>query len=532
MSKTVVNKVTKVVWDNGFKPDGVNIPSVTSADQGKVLAVDSNGKWVAASPSAPASELPVYSAADEGKILKVDDQGALEWAEDDNTEYTAGDNISIVNGEISAVDTTYTAGTGISIDASNVISADSQLPSVSSTDEGKVLKVDANGDWAVGTDNDTTYTAGTNVQISNGVISATDTTYTAGANITISAQNEISATDTTYTAGSGITITGTTIAADDQLPPVDSSDEGNVLTVDSQGNWVPDAVPRELPVVTSVDEGKVLTVDSNGQWVKATPSGGAQDAIIVNLRRDTSNNSITITDTTYTTASQIQTLVTDGKEVILRVEKDSTESFEFFTLSSDNQFASMRSYMILWDLVTVNDFSTGLTQFSRIGLMMGTTFVYENMSANIGGAGETLTLIDSTTVTSITTASWSGSMILANISNVDFGNYTKFLIEITPDKTGSTNSTFLLGQNSETGFYLEGRKIGSDYVFNPLYMGKYSNYASNPNYNVMCCLSAQKMDFTDHSDLYIYAKSDTLNGSVQPYLFRYSNTKVALYGIS
>ena len=40
----------------------------------------------------------------------------------------------------------------------------------------------------------TTYTAGTNIQINNGVISATDTTYTAGSNISISAQNVISAT--------------------------------------------------------------------------------------------------------------------------------------------------------------------------------------------------------------------------------------------------------------------------------------------------------------------------------------------------
>ena len=391
MSKTVVNKVTKVVWDNGFKPDGVNIPSVTSADEGKVLAVDSNGKWVAASPSAPQSELPVYTAADEGKILKVDDQGALEWADDDNIQYTAGDNVSIVNGEISAVDTTYTAGDNIEISAGNaissvntivfdvkylratdtfqyddtavepfltevfkndkraivrvqdgnynifdiytlrsyestnkkaafskvnpiIVSADqreivssnitlsvvqgvgtltytnegvrdlpenatagqiaisdgnngwvagnipTELPSVTSADEGSVLKVDANGDWAVGTDNDTTYTA--------------------GANITIDANNEISATDTTYSAGSGITITGTVISADSQLPPVDPVDEGNVLTVDSQGNWVPDAVPKELPTVSSVDEGKILEVDSNGNWAKANNSAAMVKAAI------------------------------------------------------------------------------------------------------------------------------------------------------------------------------------------------------------------------------------------------------------
>lgn len=49
------------------------------------------------------------------------------------------------------------------------------------------------------------YTAGSNISIDNGVISATDTTYTAGANVSIN-NGVISATDTTYTAGTGISI--------------------------------------------------------------------------------------------------------------------------------------------------------------------------------------------------------------------------------------------------------------------------------------------------------------------------------------
>lgn len=50
-------------------------------------------------------------------------------------------------------------------------------------------------------------TAGSNITISDGVISATDTTYTAGTNVSIS-NGVISATDTntTYTAGTGINI--------------------------------------------------------------------------------------------------------------------------------------------------------------------------------------------------------------------------------------------------------------------------------------------------------------------------------------
>ena len=55
-------------------------------------------------------------------------------------------------------------------------------------------------------------TAGDNVSITNGVISATDTTYTAGDNITIE-DGVISATDTTYTAGNNITINDGVISA-------------------------------------------------------------------------------------------------------------------------------------------------------------------------------------------------------------------------------------------------------------------------------------------------------------------------------
>ena len=50
-----------------------------------------------------------------------------------------------------------------------------------------------------------TYTAGENIQIQNGVISATDTKYSAGNNIQISEENVISATDTTYSAMTGAT---------------------------------------------------------------------------------------------------------------------------------------------------------------------------------------------------------------------------------------------------------------------------------------------------------------------------------------
>lgn len=56
------------------------------------------------------------------------------------------------------------------------------------------------------------YTAGTNVSISNNVISAVNHVYTSGTNVDISGSNVISATDTKYSGGTGITLSGTTFS--------------------------------------------------------------------------------------------------------------------------------------------------------------------------------------------------------------------------------------------------------------------------------------------------------------------------------
>lgn len=101
-------------------------------------------------------------------------------------------------------------------------------------------------DQAVGGKQDT-LTAGTNVSIDNGVISATDTTYTAGTNVAIN-NGVISATDTTYAAFSGTD--GSTAGTAGLVPAPTTSDGDKYLKGD--GTW--ETVPTGPTVVQTTGE--------------------------------------------------------------------------------------------------------------------------------------------------------------------------------------------------------------------------------------------------------------------------------------
>lgn len=120
-------------------------------------------------------------------------------------------------------------------------------------------------------DNDTTYTAGANIQISNqNVISATDTTYSAGTNIQISPQNVISATDTTYSDFSGATSGAAGTAG--LVPAPAAGDETKFLS--GNGLWTP-VSQYSLPIASANDLGGVkvgtnLSIDSSTGVLSAT----------------------------------------------------------------------------------------------------------------------------------------------------------------------------------------------------------------------------------------------------------------------
>jgi hypothetical protein len=98
-----------------------------------------------------------------------------------------------------------------------VVAKDTRLPAVSSTDNGKILKV-SSGAWSV--------------------------------------QSETK-----------------------ELPTVSSTDNGKLLGV-SNGAWAKVSAPTELPSVTSSDEGKVLQVNSSGSWVAGVAGGGITETVL------------------------------------------------------------------------------------------------------------------------------------------------------------------------------------------------------------------------------------------------------------
>ena len=172
-----------------------------------------------------------------------------------------------------------------------------QLPAVSGSDNGKVLKAVVNGSSksvAWGEDQTgPTYTAGDGISISNGEISA----QVDGTTIQVNSDGELEAIGgggSSYTAGSGVKIANDVISLNIgaglkfdgaggpvyvQYPlpmPKTLSAQGKYLQVtDSESGTMAWTAINGVPDYTISDAGKVLTVNSGAIGVEwATPSGG------------------------------------------------------------------------------------------------------------------------------------------------------------------------------------------------------------------------------------------------------------------
>lgn len=110
-----------------------------------------------------------------------------------------------------------------------------------------------------------------------------------------------------------VLLNGEEVTGGSGLPEVDSSDNGDVLTVVS-GEWTNAAPASQLPAVSGSDNGNVLTV-VEGSWAKAAPSGGG-GLFIVTL---TEGNDYWTADKTF---SQIAAAFTAGQVLYAMVSGD------------------------------------------------------------------------------------------------------------------------------------------------------------------------------------------------------------------
>lgn len=232
--------------------------------------------------------------------------------------------------------TSYTAGTGIDI-TDDTISVDTD------TIQEKL-------------------TAGTNITISDNTISATDTTYTAGSNVSISDENVISATNTTYTAGSNVSI------SDQNVISATDTTYSNFTGTDGTSAGVSGLVPA--PATT--DAGKFLKAD--GTWDTAGGGGGA----------DTGKARVlTSADYDYPTASPDGVALwnldsglyfTNGAKVYFN-NLDS-ETYALVTISKGNSVTRMTC------LNSGDQYSTTKSTGARFGdnnILLNSSFVVDNL---------------------------------------------------------------------------------------------------------------------------------------------------------
>ena len=256
-----------------------------------------------------------------------------ELAKKQNT-LTAGDNITIQGNVISATGGTYTAGSGLVLNG-NQFSADTTVLATKDDLTGKQDTLSSSQLAAANSGITSTgvtklnglaniKSIGSNLTLnsSTGELSATDTTYTAGSNITIS-DGTISATDTTYTAGTGLSLNGTEFSVDASTVQSKLTAGSNITitgdTISATDTTYSDFVGATsgaagsaglVPAPASGDTDKYLK--SDGSWATvsqyslpaatANTLGGVK--IGSNLSMD-ANDVLSATDTTYTAGTNV-----------------------------------------------------------------------------------------------------------------------------------------------------------------------------------------------------------------------------------
>ena len=354
-------------------------------------------------------------------------------------QLTAGDNISISSGVISAVDTKYTAGTNVTIE------------------NGVINAVD------------TTYSAGENVQINNGVISATDTKYTAGDNISING-GVISATDTKYTAGTGIQIVNGVISADSEI---DDLHEGTGTTYSSSKIIeLTQGLGFDIEIVTG------LPATGNAQTIYMVPkeSSAATDVYEEYVYTNNAWEKIGSTSTdlsNYYTKSQVDTLLA-GKQQTLTAGSnvqivngvisatDTTYDLTPYALSADvatelakkqNTLTAGTNVQIVDGVISATDtqYTAGANIAINNGVISATDTTYTagaGISIESGVIASTVTpgaqIDDSATAS---TTAWSSQKINTELANKQNTLTAGTNVQIVDGVISATDTTYSAGTN-------------------------------------------------------------------------------------
>ena len=163
--------------------------------------------------------------------------------------------IPLVDQIYNANSTNAQSGVAVASAVSGAVSGINQVPTSTSTDSGKVLKVNAQGNAEWGTDEGTTYTAGSGLSLS-GTEFSVDTSVVATQNDLSDYQPVISDLETIRSGASA----GATAVQPGSLATVATTGSYTDL---SNKPTIPSGV-QLVPAATSADADKVLTVDSLG----------------------------------------------------------------------------------------------------------------------------------------------------------------------------------------------------------------------------------------------------------------------------
>lgn len=256
---------------------------------------------------------------------------------------------------------TYSAGTGLSLTGTafsidNTVALKTDIPTVNDAtltitqngvSKGTFTANDADNTTIELTDNDTTYSAGTNVQIS--------------------AQNVISATDTTYSAGTGLDLTGTTFSADTTVLATKTDLEGkqdeltagdNVTIEDESGALVISATDTTysnftgtdgtaagiaglVPAPATTDAGKFLkadgTWDTAGSAINVVQTTGTSTTDVMSQNAVTS---MVFADPSVRTRVQIGTRASAGANGNITIGRDSSSTLDRGIAIGDNASSS------------------------------------------------------------------------------------------------------------------------------------------------------------------------------------------------